>query len=502
MARGLIKVVQTGSPIRRPARQRLTLRGLGLNKIGRLRTLQNTPEIRGMIKKVSHMVRVLVEIRELPFRRFNAFGGYARNPATVTFLEEAEWYATGDNRVLGMVVRDLNDDDWGWIILGRDERLRFRAIDVMSSLPSIERARSDLMARMEFHNGEPDETFFQGDAPGAAMDFLTPVVPMEQLNPGFRILRSEARYSPARDIITAMMRFYEDMDGNFVEQFQTTAFDARLWELYLFATFAELGYAPAPNLAIPDFIFWGPAGALGIEATSVNPGAAVPLPTSFEEQLAYTENYVPIRLGRVLRRKLEHPTPYWERPEMEGLPFVIAVQDFHVPGAMRFISPAMSDYVFGVRHNLEDGSPELIDEHVWGDLREKSGFFLFPGAENVSAVIVNAQGTLPKFNRLGRLAGFGSKRVRMIRRGVALGASQGLPFLQAVHAPTYAESWVEGMTVFHNPGATIPLDPDLIPGACHQFLRPDNSIVSLTPAFHPMFSETSIWVAGRRAGRM
>jgi hypothetical protein len=63
----------------------------------------------------------------------------------------------------------------------------------MSSLPSIERARSDLMARMEFHNGEPDETFFQGDAPGAAMDFLTPVVPMEQLNPGFRILRSEAR---------------------------------------------------------------------------------------------------------------------------------------------------------------------------------------------------------------------------------------------------------------------------------------------------------------------
>ena len=187
---------------------------------------------------------------------------------------------------------------------------------------------------------------------------------------------------------------------------------------------------------------------------------------------------------------------------MEGLPFVIAVQDFHIPGAMRFISPAMSDYVFRVRHDLEDGSPELIDEHVWGDLREQSGFFSsFPGAENVSAVIVNAQGTLPKFNRLGHLAGFGSKRVRMIRRGVALGANQTLPFLRAVHGPRYTESWVEGMTVFHNPGALIALDPNLIPGACHQFLQPDNSIVSLTPTFHPMFSETSIWVAGRRTGR-
>lgn len=498
MARGLIKVKQTGSPIRRPERQRLTLIGLGLNKIGRVRILENTRAIHGMIDKVRHMLRVLVEIRELSSRRFNALAGYVRNPATVTFLEETEWYATRDERVVGMVVRDLADDDWGWIILGRDERLRFRAINVMSSLPSIERARCDLMERMEFHGGEPDEAFYQGDALGAPTDFLTPVVSLERLHPGFRILRSEARYSPAREIIESMMRFYEDMDGNFIEQFQTTAFDARLWELYLFATFAELGYAPAPDLAIPDFIFWGPDGTLGIEATSVNPGAAVPLPANAQELLAYIENYIPIRLGRVLRRKLEHPNPYWERPEMEGIPFAIAVQDFHIPGAMRFISAAMSDYVFGVRHNLADGSPEPIDEHVWSELREKSGFFSFPGAENVSAVIVNAQGTLPKFNRLGHLAGFGSKRVRMIRTGVALDTQQGTPFVQTVHAPAYTESWVEGMTVLHNPHAVIPLAPDLIPGACHQFLQPDNSIVSLTPEFHPMFSETRIWVAGRK----
>src|SRR3569623_943250 len=228
MSRGLIKVKQTGSPIRLQERQLLTLRGLGLNKIGRVRTLDNTNAIRGMIDKIRHLLHILVEIRELSSHRFNALAGYARNPATVTFLDETEWYATRDERVIGMVVRDLADDDRGWNILGRDERLRFRAIDAMSSLPSIERARSDLMERMEFHKGVPDEAFYQGDALGDPTDFLTPGVSLDLLHPAFRILRSEARYSPAREIIESMMRFYEDMDGNFIEQFQTTAFDARL----------------------------------------------------------------------------------------------------------------------------------------------------------------------------------------------------------------------------------------------------------------------------------
>ncbi len=51
-------VTQTGSPIRREAKQRATLCGLGLNKMGRTRELGDTPEVRGMIRKVKHMVKV------------------------------------------------------------------------------------------------------------------------------------------------------------------------------------------------------------------------------------------------------------------------------------------------------------------------------------------------------------------------------------------------------------------------------------------------------------
>ncbi len=56
-----ITVEQTGSPIRRPKDQRATLIGLGLNKMRRRRTLKDTPEVRGMIAKVSHLVRIVEE---------------------------------------------------------------------------------------------------------------------------------------------------------------------------------------------------------------------------------------------------------------------------------------------------------------------------------------------------------------------------------------------------------------------------------------------------------
>ena len=54
-----IKVQQTGSPIRRVHQQHETLIGLGLNKIGRVSELPDTPAIRGMIAKVAHLVRVV-----------------------------------------------------------------------------------------------------------------------------------------------------------------------------------------------------------------------------------------------------------------------------------------------------------------------------------------------------------------------------------------------------------------------------------------------------------
>lgn len=56
-----VVVEQTKSPIGRPASQRATLIGLGLNKIGRRSSLEDTAAVRGMIAKVAHLVRVVEE---------------------------------------------------------------------------------------------------------------------------------------------------------------------------------------------------------------------------------------------------------------------------------------------------------------------------------------------------------------------------------------------------------------------------------------------------------
>ena len=506
MTKPIITVQQIGSPIRRHHDQRKTLIGLGLDRIGRIAHLEDTPDVRGMIKKVQHLVKVIEpapgDVRPLSKLRFEALAAYTRHPNTVVGFEELEWYATADERVVGMLTRDRIDNDFGWIVLGRDERLRFRAIDVDSSFGTPDEARDNLFARLKHHYALPDEEFHQGDSAGPAMDFLTPRAPEAKLHPAFKVLTNEARFSPAKGVIEAMMRYYEDADGNFVEQFQTTAFDARIWELYLYAVFTELGYAPASENAVPDFIFSGPKGAFGVEATTANPpqgGDPKGLPTSKKELNAYVENYIPIKLARRLKDKLGRNPPYWQEPGMEDLPFVIAVQDFHSPGSMRMIVSAMTEYVFGIRHTLKkDGIHiEEIEEHVWGNAREPSGFFGFENAEHVSAVIINPQGTLPKFNRLGYLAGFGDRRVRMVRTGIRRGEldpqnPMPRPFRQIVHATGYSETWVEGMVVLHNPRARVPLHPEMIPGAAHEFLQPDGTIISMLPEFHPVFSSTLI----------
>ena len=54
-----VTVTQIRSPIRRPADQRATLVGLGLNKMHRTRVLEDTPAVRGMINKVSHLIKVV-----------------------------------------------------------------------------------------------------------------------------------------------------------------------------------------------------------------------------------------------------------------------------------------------------------------------------------------------------------------------------------------------------------------------------------------------------------
>lgn len=439
-------------------------------------------------------------MQELSKQRYEALAGYTRHPNTVLFTEEIGGYKTPDERVLGVVTRDFYDDDFGWVALARDERARYRCVDVNTSLPTFTAAHDELLAAMERLSAGPDEDFHQGDAVEPAVDFFAPAIAVDRMHPTFQILLESRGYSPAREIIAAMMRYHVDVDGHFVREFQSVNFDARVWELYLFATFTELGFATNSEHHVPDFLWSSPTGSFSMEATTLNPppNGARPLPTDPAELICYFENFVPIKLARSLGRKLRHDPPYWSLDHARDLPFVLAVQDFHAPGTMTQIAHALREYLFGVRLREVDGlrTIERLTEHRYGELVEPSGFFFQDGAENVSAVIANPQGTLSKFNRLGYVAEFGERSLKMFKRGQRI-ASDGegnrhLPFEQHVHDSAFTELWAEGMVVFHNPRARVPLDRDLIPTAAHEYLREDGMILTSHPPFHPIHSETLI----------
>ena len=95
---------------------------------------------------------------------------------------------------------------------------------------------------------------------------------------------------------------------------------------------------------------------------------------------------------------------------------------------------------------------------------------------------------------MGILGRFGSKRVLLIREGTCVdhdpNAAAPKVFHHIVNARDYSETWTEGLDVFHNPRALIPLHPDLVPGAAHHFLREDGNMVSCTPEWHPLASFT------------
>lgn len=431
--------------------------------------------------------------------RFDSLAGYSRSPTSALIAKELEWYEEANERILGLIALDLPDQDYVSYVLGRDAKGRFRAVWLECSIETQEAATEILQRKLAEFSQSPPEAFHQGDEVGKPLDFFTLLVAADRQHPIFATLTSERGYSPARTLIGEMMHYFEDIDGNFVQQFQSDGFDARLWELYLYALLSELGYGFDRQHAVPDFHCQGLLGDFFIEATTVNPSdAATHVDTSNRD--AYFQHYVPMKYGSALFSKLKRK--YWEQPHVARLPLVFAIQDFHAPHAMAWSNSALVEYLYAIRQvervNAE-GKAEIVSERVteyrWGDKSPiPAGFFLLPDSENISAVLANPSGTLPKFNRMGFLAGFGGRDIKMLRSGHCYkGSLTPEQFYAEVHSPDYAESWCEGLSVYHNPKAKIPLPPETFPCAAHHTSR-GGRILSHQPPFHPVGSTTHIIV--------
>ncbi|MGC5171625.1 hypothetical protein ACLQ2Q_13350 [Microbacterium sp. DT81.1] len=418
----------------------------------------------------------ITPIRPISRIRFNAFVSYARSAAVQIISEELAWFEVGNSDVFATLLVD-NEAEFAVIVFAADLAGKYRWVNQTLFASTPAEAMDALPAVIAATTQDLQRARVQGDE-SQPVDFFTPVVPETRLDPVFRRLLETQGWAPAREMIGLLMRWYENQDGNFVQQFQSDGFDARLWELYTFAVLVEAGFDLDQPTPAPDFEAVGLRGRIFVEATTLNPSragqspAASTLPTQRDELAAYIENYIPIRFARSLMAKLR--SAYWTKSWWRPLPFVIAVQDFHAGHSMTFSAEALRRYLYALGEAHGDSmGPQRITEHAWGNQRAQSGFFDLPGAEHVSAVLFNPSGTLAKFNRMGAAAGLGGAPP-MIHSGLQFdaGRERATRFAREV-GPDYSEGWIDGTQIFHNPRALHPLDPDLLPDAAHVWLGQD-----------------------------
>lgn len=336
------------------------------------------------------------------------------------------------------------------------------------------------------------------------VDIFDPVVAPEKRHPAFEHIRIEAGAFAGRTMIRQVFEDFHDKDGNFVREFQTAGFDARIFELYLFAYFRESGYEIDDSKQTPDFVVQRDGVRVGIEATT----SSRPDPFSVEEMGKPSgeeierkqRDEMPVRLGSPLFSKLQKK--YWELPHMRGLPFVIAIEAFHDTTALHYPSGILANYLYGLEHfptYTKDGAlliqaTPIATHDRPGKEPIPSNFFGQPDAEHVSAVLFCNSGTWAKFNRMGYIAGHQRGDVTIIRTGLRWNsdpnAATPVSFKYDIRQRPTIEPWGEGLAVFHNPSALVPLPRQFFQDAADSVLMPDNQIVSLVPEFHPYMSQS------------
>jgi hypothetical protein len=127
-------------------------------------------------------------------------------------MQQLAWYEAANESILATVVIDT-DEEFSGIILARDLRERFRWVNATEFFDTPEQAAAALHGKVAEVAADLEQQRRQGDETGKVVDFFAPAVSKEKLHPNFLRLASGDEFCAARNIINAMMRWYEDIDG-------------------------------------------------------------------------------------------------------------------------------------------------------------------------------------------------------------------------------------------------------------------------------------------------
>ena len=432
---------------------------------------------------------------------FNIFLLFTREPFVQYFSKELEFYSNGNGGLLGLISLDLTDNDYYGCILSRDDSMQYRAEKIIASLPTIEEARNWIDEQMS------TDSITSHDNASKYFDLFQDLDNESKQHPNFKLLKSRIFLSSAKEAISEVSYHYKDIDGNFIEQFQTlNGFDSRIWELFLFCFFREQFFSFKRNYHAPDYIIEKLNEDIAIEAVVIsrktNLGNEPPDSQEIQKKL---ENETPLLFGSALISKLnkvdKDGKKYWEQEHVKNKPFLFAIADFHDTMSMTWSYNALLDYLYGYKyeHSFDEKGELIIKPIKIGNYKKPngteipSGFFFQPEAENISAIIFSSCGTLSKFNRMGKQAGMGSDVPTLIRMGAFYNHNPNADkpnILEYVVNENSQETWSEGVVIFHNPNAKIPLNPAFFDDRVAQTFFEDEQIYSIMPKIFPYNSFT------------
>lgn len=338
------------------------------------------------------------------------------------------------------------------------------------------------------------------------------IVDSTKIHPAFNAIRSSPGAEPARKMIEDIYQDFVDSDGNFLEQIQSTGFDARYFELYLFAYFLRSGYHIDRSHPNPDFLVMRDGITVAVEATTVNPSTSGVLENlgkkigdlSQDEILQYQQNELPIRFGSPLYSKLNKR--YWDLEHCQDIPLVLAIEAFHDEEALVFSDNALAQFVYGLRWTWgwsRKGAIRIetskVREHRLGKKTIPSNFFNQPNAQHISAILFSNSGTNAKFARMGYQTGYGYESIEIERTGFCTNleptAVDPTFFSYNLNEPPLVESWGQGLVVLHNPKCLHPLSRDFFVDAVQGYIE-DEDYQTDHHGWHPFMSKTYIYHLG------
>jgi len=296
------------------------------------------------------------------------------------------------------------------------------------------------------------------------IDLFTPRIPSADFHPVFAMLLQD-EFAPERAVLQEWAHDFQDRDGKFVQELQST-FESGLWELYLHASFRELGLKLDMSFSSPDFVVTGPRELI-IEATVAAPPLGgkpaynydvSDIPTDFNK----FNSDATLRICNSFDSKIKRYRNYYSQlPQSVDKPYVIAIGAFDRPLAHMAASRPILAALYGLYHDEEETmlqrASAVISYNVAAATKTDTkdipvGLFCTDQYRDVSAVIYSALATWGKIRALAD-----NPSARTVYTTYHPNSKRLAATVKTTLKKDYREQLLDGLYILHNPFAENPI---------------------------------------------